>query len=68
MNNSITDSIASYINNPDSLVQTLKDVVSGINISPNITNPTIDLSNSPYVKYGMIFIILGAIYFFFIKK
>jgi len=68
MDNAITDSISSYINNPDSLVQTLKDVVSGINISPNITNPTIDLSNSPYVKYGMLFIIAIAIYFFFIKK
>ena len=52
----------------DSALNYVDTLVSKINISPNITNPTIDLSNSPYVKYAIYGIILIAIYFLFISK
>ena len=71
MSDPITDTINTIqttINNPSGIFNELKGLVSSINITPNIVNPTIDLSNSPYIKYGIIGIALLAIWFLFFNK
>ena len=56
--NSSVDNVLNYVEN----------LVSKVNITPTINNPTIDFSNSPYVKYAIYGIILIAVYFLFFNK
>jgi hypothetical protein len=75
MNQPITDMITTTVqpeanNIIDKITEAAGEIIEKGSdlIKVNVNNPTIDLSNSPYVKYAIYGIIILAIYFLFFNK
>lgn len=62
LNGNVVDNSTSSVT--DVIGKLLGDIFGKIKISPTIENPTVNLSDNPYVKYGAILIIILAIYWF----
>ena len=75
MSNAITDNSSTPSTSFwDDILKSLNSIIGNAtsvlsdNIKVNVNNPVIDLSNSPYIKYGIIGILVVVVYFLFFNK